>query len=259
MSGPATVWAEKIPEGIPRLQERLHFLSGPIATLMTFLHEVDGNKADSGFDLSGLLFRGTQHIASMFFETILVLFFLLASGDTFLRRFVEIVPRFSDKRQVVALSQQIEENISAYLSTISLMNALVGVATAAAMWACGLEAPVLWGGLAFVLNYIPIMGPIGMIGVLLFAGLIATNDLFGALMPVALYLIIHLVEGEVVTPMLLARRFTLNPVLVIISLIFWFWMWGAAGAILAVPLLAITKIICDGVRPLNAIGHFVEG
>jgi predicted PurR-regulated permease PerM len=70
---------------------------------------------------------------------------------------------------------------------------------------------------------------------------------------------LHLIEGETVTPILLARRFTLNPVLVIISLVFWFWMWGIAGAILSVPMLAITKIICDRIGPLAAFGHFLEG
>jgi predicted PurR-regulated permease PerM len=261
LSGPATAWAEKLPEGIPRLEEKMQFLSGPISALQTFLHQFDGktSNAPDGLDLTAILFRGTQHLASEILETILVLFFLLASGDTFLRRFVEILPKFKDKRQVVALSQQIEENITAYLSTISAMNALVGVATAMAMWACGLGDPFLWGGIAFLLNYIPIMGPIAGIGLFLFAGLLKIDALFWALMPAAPYLAIHLVEGEIATPMLLARRFTLNPVLVVVSLIFWFWMWGAPGAILAVPFLAITKIICDGVRPLNAIGHFLEG
>eukprot|EP01037_Dinobryon_pediforme_P034039 gene34039-39773_t len=103
------------------------------------------------------------------------------------------------------------------------------------------------------------MGPIFGIGLFLIAGLLAIDELIWALLPAALYFVIHLIEGEIVTPMLLARRFTLNPVLVVISLIFWFWMWGAPGAILAVPFLAISKIICDGVRPLNAIGHFLEG
>ena len=80
-----------------------------------------------------------------------------------------------------------------------------------------------------------------------------------AFLPAALYLGIHLIEGQLITPMLLARRFTLNPVLVIISLVFWFWMWGVPGAILSVPMLAITKIICDRIRPLAAFGHFLEG
>ena len=105
----------------------------------------------------------------------------------------------------------------------------------------------------------PIIGP--SIGVLLFlfAGLLTVEVLWQAFLPAAAYLLIHLIEGETVTPMLLARRFTLNPVIVVISLIFWFWMWGVPGAILAVPMLAIAKIICDDVKPLNAVGHFLEG
>ena len=256
--GPATSWAEKLPTGLPRLQEHLHFLSQPIQTLQTFLHQIDGGDGPAT-GLTATLFKGTQHFASGILETLLILFFLLASGDTFLRRFVEILPRFSDKRQVVALSQQIEANISAYLTTITLMNAAVGLATGLVMWACGLGDPVLWGCVAFLLNYVPIMGPFAGVAVFLFAGLLTMDELGPALLPAAFYLGIHLLEGEMITPMLLARRFTLNPVLVIVSLIFWFWMWGAPGAILAVPLLAIAKIICDGVKPLEAIGHFLEG
>jgi predicted PurR-regulated permease PerM len=103
------------------------------------------------------------------------------------------------------------------------------------------------------------MGPLFGVGIFLLAGLLVLDPLWMAMMPAALYLGIHVIEGEIVTPMLLARRFTLNPVLVIISLIFWFWMWGVPGAILAVPMLAITKIVCDGIRPLAAIGHFLSG
>src|ERR1700753_3581902 len=96
-----------------------------------------GSPSNGGLGLTATLFRGTQHFASGLFETILVLFFLLVSGDTFLRRIVEILPRFKDKRQVVDISQQIESNVSAYLVTVTIMNAAVGIATAAVMWACG--------------------------------------------------------------------------------------------------------------------------
>jgi predicted PurR-regulated permease PerM len=261
LSGPATAWAEKLPEGVQRLEERLRFLSQPIGALQKFLHQFDGGPggAPTGPTLSETLMKGTQHFASGFFETILILFFLLVSGDTFLRRMVEIVPSFSDKRRVVEISQQVEENVSAYLVTITMMNIAVGVATGFVMWACGLGDPVLWGTVAFLLNYVPIMGPFAGVALFLLAGLLTIDPLWQALLPAGLYLLIHLLEGEAITPMLLARRFTLNPVLVIISLIFWFWMWGVPGAILAVPMLAIAKIICDGVRPLNPLGHFLEG
>lgn len=262
MSGPATAWAGKLPGGIAKLEERLRFLSRPIQTLQTFLHQFDGDGAGaaaSGPTMSEVLLKGTQHFASGFFEMLLILFFLLISGDTFLRRMVEIVPSFRDKRRVVELSQQIEENVSAYLITITLMNLAVGVATGIAMWACGLGDPVLWGGVAFLLNYVPIMGPFVGVALFLLAGLLTIDDLWHAFLPAGLYFLIHVIEGETITPILLARRFTLNPVLVIISLIFWFWMWGVPGAILAVPMLAITKIVCDGVKPLNPLGHFLEG
>jgi predicted PurR-regulated permease PerM len=127
------------------------------------------------------------------------------------------------------------------------------------MWVCGVGDPVLWGVVAFLFNYIPIIGPLFGFIVFLFAGFLAIDSLWLGMLPAGLYLLVHILEGEMVTPTLLARRFTLNPVLVIISLIFWFWMWGIPGAILAVPMLAIVKIICDGVKPLNAIGHFFEG
>lgn len=205
------------------------------------------------------LFKGTQHFAGGFFETFLILFFLLMSGDTFLRRTVEVVPSFKNKRRVVELSQQVEKNISAYLVTITLMNAGVGIATGLAMWACGLGDPFLWGAVAFFLNYVQILGPFVGVGLFFFAGLLTIENTWQACLPAVLYFAIHLIEGEAVTPLLLAKRFTLNPVLVIISLIFWFWMWGVLGAVLAVPMLAIAKIICDGLKPLNAIGHFLEG
>jgi predicted PurR-regulated permease PerM len=264
LSAPAAAWAEKLPGGVARLEERLHFLADPIHTLQAFLEQFDGAGSagaatGTAASVETTLLKGTQHFASGFFETLLILFFLLVSGDTFLRRLVEIVPTFKDKRRVVALSQQIEENISAYLVTITLMNAAVGAATAVAMWACGLGDPLLWGGVAFILNYVPILGPFAGVGLFLLAGLLTMDGLWQALLPAGIYLAIHLIEGEAVTPMLLARRFTLNPVIVVISLVFWFWMWGVLGAVLAVPMVAIAKIICDDVKPLAALGHFLEG
>jgi predicted PurR-regulated permease PerM len=269
VSGPAGTWAAKLPEGIPRLQERLSFMREPIDTLQRFLRQVEnfGETAPSpnaaaserGPTLLTKLFTGTRNFASGFFTTVLFLFFLLVSGDVFLHRLVEILPRFSSKRQVVEISQQIESDITAYLVTITIMNATVGIAMGLAMWLTGVGDPILWGTVAFLLNYVPILGT--ALGVLIFllAGLLTTDTLWLALLPAALYLGFHVIEGETVTPMLLARRFTLNPVLVIISLVFWFWMWGIPGAILSVPMLAITKIICDRVRPLAAFGHFLEG
>jgi predicted PurR-regulated permease PerM len=209
--------------------------------------------------LTGVLFTGTRAVLDGLFTTVLVLYFLLVAGEIFLRRIVEVLPSFSDKRQAVDISQQIEADISAYLLTITAMNTAVGVATGVAMYLCGLGDPLLWGATAFLLNFVPILGPLFGVGIFLLAGMLSFDNLWSALLPPALYFGIHLAEGETLTPMLLARRFTLNPVLVILSLVFWFWMWGVPGAILAVPMLAILKIVSDRVRPLKALGHVLEG
>lgn len=270
LSGPAATWAERLPQGIPRLEAHLVILKAPIEALQKVIQQAErvadapGDKGSTislrrDLGLTSALFAGTRAVLDGLFTTVLVLYFLMVSGDTFLRRIVEILPKFRDKRQAVDISQQIEGDISAYLVTITAMNAAVGLATAAAMYLCGLGDPLLWGATAFLLNYIPILGPLFGTGIFLLAGMLSFDSLWWALLPPILYFGIHLVEGEAITPMLLARRFTLNPVLVILSLVFWFWMWGVPGAILAVPMLAILKIVCDRLRPLKALGHFLEG
>jgi predicted PurR-regulated permease PerM len=270
LSGPAASWAQKLPSGIPKLQERLSFLSEPIAAfqrLMSRAESLTQLKTQSGplpvtlagAGLSERLLDSTRAVVSGMLEIVLVLFFLLMAGDTFLRRLVEVLPRFKNKRQAVEISQQIESDISAYLMTITVMNLAVGIATGIAAALCGLGDPILWGSVAFLLNFVPILGPLMGVVIFLVAGLITIETLWLAVMPAALYLGIHITEGETITPMLLARRFTINPVLVIIALVFWYWMWGVPGAILATPMLAVTKIICDRIEALKPFGHFIEG
>ena len=265
VSGPAETWIAKLPEGIPRIVQRLRFLDAPITTLKTFLAAANNfgsagpQRSSAGpFDGGAILssvFADTRSFAGGLFTTVMFLYFLLVAGDSFLRRLVEVLPRFASKRQAVDISQQIGHDISAYLLTITLMNALVGVATALVMWATGVGDPVLWGTVAFILNYVPIFGPAAGFFIFLFAGALTIDSTWQALLPAALYVGIHVIEGETATPMLLAKRFTLNPVFVVFSFVFWFWLWGVPGAILSAPILATTKIICDRIRPLAALGH----
>ncbi len=268
LSGPARTWAAKLPEGLPRLQERLSFIKDPLEAMQGFLHNAETYMhsaapaavvTPAGSGLSETVVSGTAHFASGLFATIVVLYFLLISGDLFLRRLVEILPTFGDKRAAVKISQQIESDIAGYLMTVTMMNAGVGILTGLLMWACGLENPILWGALAFLLNYIPMLGPVICMLVLLLAGLLTLEPLWVAMLPGIGFMVIHVMEGQFVTPILVARRFTLNPVVVIISLIFWYWMWGVPGAILAVPVLGIIKIVCNGIRPWAAVGHLIEG
>ena len=202
ISGPAGTWAAKLPEGIPRLQERLSFMREPIDTLQRFLQQVenlgttgpspDAAASGRGQTLLTTLFTGTRSFANGLFTTVLFLFFLLVSGDIFLHRLVEILPRFSSKRQVVEISHQIESDISAYLITITIMNAAVGVAMAFTMWLTGVGDPILWGTVAFLLNYVPILGTALGVVIFLLAGLLTIDPLWQALLPAALYLGFHL-------------------------------------------------------------------
>ena len=267
ISSPAADWIAKAPESLTRLEQRLY---GPEKAPCTAARRDEAcrrhspgrsgqgdSRAVNGPGLGSLLLLNTQSFLVGLGVTVVLLFFLLVTGDMFLRRFVEIIPKFSNKKQLVEISQEIERNISGYLFTITLMNAAVGLLTGLAAYLFGMSDPILWGVAAFLLNYLPIFGPLLGTGMLFLAGLVTFDTIWQALLPAATYLAIHIVEGETITPMLLARRFVLNPVLVIISIVFWYWMWGVAGALLAVPLLATLKIICDRIRPLAAFGHFL--
>ena len=264
LAGPATAWAGKLPEAIPKLRDSLSFLRQPIDAAQHMMQQLGADTAAATpsvkpSTLVGAVLSGSASATSGLFTTLLILFYILVSGETFLRRLVEILPRFRDKRSAVELAADIEKNVSLYLLTVSCINAFVGIATGGVMWLCGVENPVLWGAVAFMLNFVPILGPMAGIVVFLMASILSLGVSWWAVLPVGLYLGIHIIEGEIFTPMLLARRFTINPVAVILALIFWYWMWGVAGAVLAVPMLAVTKIICDDLRPLRALGHLLEG
>ncbi len=271
---PASNWVGKAPDSLQQLQQRLGFIRGPINFLRHGMEQFEHAmqpappqgqqtvtvQSQSGFSGVGLfVLQGTRAAMGQLFTMAIMLFFLLSSGDSLLRRLVEILPTFGEKRQVVEIATEIERNVSGWLLTITAMNLLVGTANGVQMWVQGMPDPLLWGTLAFLLNYVPILGPFTGIVIFFFVGLFSKPEIWQALIPPAIYLAIHTVEGETVTPMLLARRFTLNPVLVILSLFFWNWLWGVPGAFLSVPLLAITKIVADRIPALTPLGHLLGG
>ncbi len=270
---PASNWVARVPQSLPELQKRLGFLGGPVKLLHQGMDQVshalapppEGQQTvavqqQGGFGGVGLtVLRGTRAALAQLFTLAVMLFFLLSAGDSLLRRLVEILPSFGEKRRAVEIATEIERNVSGWLLTITAMNLLVGLANGVQMWALGMPDPLLWGTLAFLLNYVPILGPFAGIVVFFFVGLFSSPVLWRALIPPAIYFAIHTIEGETVTPMLLARRFTLNPVLVILSLFFWDWLWGVPGAFLSLPLLAIVKIVADRVPGLAPLGHLVGG
>lgn len=261
--------SEHAAESFEVLRQKLRFMAQPLSYLQDALHSIEnlgsapgapgtaGAAPVDGNALPKMLLFGTASSLRDFFKTTVILYFLLASGDSLLRAFIEVLPTFADKRRAVEIAGEIQSSIGSYLSTVTSMNAAVAVATGAGMWACGLGNPALWGVTAFLLNYVPIIGP--LIGVVVFvaAGTASLAWPFPALAPPLIYGAIHLVEGQVLTPMLLAKRFELNPVLIILSLFFWDFIWGVPGALLAVPLLAIFKIVADRIDPLKPLGHLI--
>jgi predicted PurR-regulated permease PerM len=265
LSSPAAEWASGLPQAWPQLQQKFAFIKDPVEHIQRTLDQMGIQLESPSAVLSNpigmvtAVFSGTGTVAAHLLETLLVLFYLLVFGETFLRRLVEVLPTFANKREAVEISLHVERDLSAYLLTITVINAAVGCATAGVIWLCDVPGPVLWGVVAFCLNFVPILGPFCGIILFLAVGLISMGPAWTALLPAALYFGIHVAEGEIVTPMLLANRFTINPVAVILSLIFWYWMWGVPGAILAVPMLAIIKIVSDRLRPIRAFGHLLEG
>jgi predicted PurR-regulated permease PerM len=267
LSGPLAQLIAQMPQTLPKMQERLNFLNAPMRSIGNALKHVQSlapggeqqSVAVQGPALPEKVLQQVRIVAEGAFATLLILFFLLIAGDQFLRRLVEILPGFKEKRKAVDIAQQIEHDISIYLATITGMNILVGVATAGMAWLTGLGWPLLWGTAAFLLNFVPILGPTAGVIIFLVAGIVTIEPLWAAFLPAMLYFLIHFAEGETVTPMLLAARFTVNPVLVTIGVIFWYWMWGVVGAVLATPMLAILKIICDRIETLRPFGHFIGG
>jgi predicted PurR-regulated permease PerM len=218
---------------------------------------VNSGAGGVGMGVGMSVLTGTRAFLSQIFTLIIVLFFFLSDGNNLMRRFVEILPGLPEKKRALQIATEVERNISSYLVTITLMNLLVGTANGISVWAFGLPDPLLWGTVAFLLNYVPILGPLSGMVIFFFVGLFTFSNVAWALAPAGVYLLIHMMEGETITPMLLARRFTLNPLLVIASLMFWDWLWGITGALLAVPLLAVTKIMCDHIEQLTPLGHLL--
>jgi predicted PurR-regulated permease PerM len=167
------------------------------------------------------------------------------------------VPRLADKKKAVEIMRQIEEKISSYLLTTTLINVGLGAALCVVLWAIGMPNPLLWGLLATLLNYIPYIGALTGIAILFMASILSFDHLGYALIAPSAYIVINTIEGSFVAPMILGRSLELNPVAIFISLLFWGWLWGISGALLAVPLLVALKIVSDRVAALAPVSVFL--
>ena len=210
-----------------------------------------------GPSLTRQLFGGTTAFLSAATVVIFLTYFLLAVGDLFLQKLVGVLPQFKDKRVAVTIARETEAQISLYLFTTTLINLGVGVVTGIAMYLLGLPNAVLWGVVAAVLNFVPYVGAVANTVLLALAAFIAFEDTGRALLVPGTFLALNLIESNLVTPMIYGNRMKLNTVALFIGLVFWWYIWGVPGAILAVPIMATLKIACDHIESLAPIGEFL--
>ncbi len=154
--------------------------------------------------------------------------------------------------------QEMVDATSAYLGTITLINVTLGLFVSAALWAYGMPTPLMWGGIATLLNYIPYLGPIAVVLLLGVGGLMTYPDMWYAMVPGAMFVCLHLIEANLITPTLVGRRLTINPLLILVALSYWSWVWGTTGALLAVPLLIILKTVLDAAGKPDIAGFLFE-
>jgi predicted PurR-regulated permease PerM len=269
LSGPAQEWLQKAPTSFNAVRRKLQSLLEPVQKAQQTTAQIEkmavlGNKEKNVTtveikkpSLGEFFFTGTQNFLIAAGVTIVLLYFLLASGDLFLLKLVKVLPTLEDKKRAVEICREVERNISVYLWTITLVNSGLGLALAIAMHFLGMPNPALWGAMAAVFNYVPYLGAATGIISLGLASALTFNDPMKIFLPPATYFLLSVVEGNFIMPLALGRSLALNPVIIFIWLIFWGWVWGVPGAVLAVPLLAILKIICDHLQPLSALGEFL--
>jgi predicted PurR-regulated permease PerM len=191
-------------------------------------------------------------------ETLVLLYLLLASGDLFLQKLVHVMPTLRDKKRAVEISHEIQQNISNYLFSVSLINVGLGLVVSAGLYFMGVPNAAMWGVFVAVLNFVPYFGPVAGVIVLGTVGLLTFDTLGKGLLPPGWYLLLHVLEANLITPVLLGRRFTLNPVVIFVSLIFWTWLWGVPGALLSVPILVSIKVVCDRVPAMSHISELLS-
>ena len=177
--------------------------------------------------------------------TVVLTLFLLVYNTLIYEKIVQAVPRFSDKKLAVQTIHEIEQEISRYLLSISIINLALGVAVAVAMWLLEMPSPDLWGIMAAALNFMPYVGAIIGAVILALVALVSIDPVGQAALVPLVYLFLTSVEGQFVTPAVIGNRLSLNPLVIVIAVAFWAWIWGVAGILVAVPLLIITRILSE--------------
>ena len=221
--------------------------------------EVDITSQLTGRLFGDDVFNAAGSLFGLAFATGVLLYFLLAAGNQFTRKCMELAPHLSEKRAVSVVIGDAQRAISLYLLTVTSINAALGVVVGTVMWLAGMPNPVLWGVLACLFNFIPYVGAVFGAAVVALVAFGTFDDLFRVALPPVLYLCCTTLEGNFLTPAILGDRLNLNAPVIFAWLLFLGWLWGVPGALLAVPLLAAAAILCQHVDRLGPVGKFLVG
>jgi predicted PurR-regulated permease PerM len=271
---PAVAWINDAPQHMTDLRQRVQKLLPPsarfseAAAAVSNLGATDAEKKAEQKKTPTVQLKNTSAPTSVLNwtetfligigETLVLLYLLLASGDLFLQKLVRMMPTLSNKKNAVDISHEIQQSISNYFFSITLINIGLGIAVSAGLYFTGVPNAALWGILVACFNFVPYFGPVAGVLLLAAVGLLTfETSLWQALLPPAWYLLLHLLESNLITPILLGRRFTLNPVVIFVSLIFWTALWGIPGALLSVPILVSIKVISDRVPAMSHLGELL--
>lgn len=267
---PATGWFARLPESIPRIQSNLAPLIDFYSTLQRFVDRTLTSVA-SGTEATAQAVAATTPTsvvdyfissapaaAIQLFFAVLVIFFFLAGWTRLRRGTIRRRGSFDGAMQTARVIQNVVDATADYLATITMINAMLGLIVALLLWALGMPSPFMWGGIVSICNFVPYLGPI-VAAVLLGLGGLMTFDAVGlALLPALIFIGVHLVEANLITPLVLGKRLTINPLLILVSLSFWGWVWGTPGALLAVPLLLILQTVLASTGTPDLAGFLFE-
>ena len=268
LADPAKNWIEKAPQSLHRIHQKIEGFTKPFQDIRKAADELQqpirtGDRTGPQVvrvvrpALTDIVLLGSPQVIGSGLTVALLLFFLLASGDVFLRKLVTVIPTFRDKKRAVEITRQIETDISFYLLSFTAVNVGLGIAMAIVTALLGMPNPLLWGAVVTILNFVPYVGAVTSMAILAMVGLQIFDSLSMALAAPAIMLVLAGLTAEGVTPLILGRRLLLNPVAIFIAIMLWGWLWGIVGVLLAVPLLASFKIICERVEPLHGVAEFL--
>ena len=266
---PAIDWIALIPSRIDRVTEALAPLLDLYSNLERFIDRTVSQIASSSDDgrtvrvetpnsMLGLITASAPHAMIQLFFALLVIYFFLAGWTGMRKRTIVSRGSFEGALTTARVIQQVVAATSTYIGTITVINVALGALTALILWGLGMDSPVMWGGIVAVLNYIPYLGPIASALLLALGGLMTFADPWAALLPPAIFVGLHMIEANVLTPLIVGRRLTISPLLILVSLSFWAWVWGTTGALLAVPLLIIFKTIFAAAGTPDIAGFLFE-